>query len=163
LAPTPRRRGFGAERELARLLWRHGFAVVRGPASGARTKHVIYPDLVALYKGHIYVFEVKYRSSPSIYISSEQVGRLREFAERAGAEPLIAVKIPRRGWYVVRLSEAKRTRNGIKIDEDVISTALTLEAFVRSVVNEKLESYIEAGGQPGKLSSPKDCETSGRE
>ncbi|HIC99009.1 MAG TPA: Holliday junction resolvase, partial [Pyrodictiaceae archaeon] len=38
-------RGFEAERDLARRLWQKGFAVIRAPASGAKTKHYVYPDL----------------------------------------------------------------------------------------------------------------------
>ncbi len=155
---SARRRGFAAERELARLLWSKGFAVIRGPASGARAKHLIYPDLVAIYKGKIYVIEVKYRHSDTIYIPENQANRLQEFAQRAKAEALIAVKIPRKGWFMVRLEDTKRTNRGVKIDKEILSKAQTLENFILSVTNISLETYVTNAecerGQPGKFSSP---------
>ncbi|MEM0326303.1 MAG: Holliday junction resolvase, partial [Desulfurococcaceae archaeon] len=52
---STRRRGFFHERDLVRRLWEHGFAVIRAPASGSRVKHVVYPDIVALYKGKVII------------------------------------------------------------------------------------------------------------
>jgi len=159
---TPRRRGFSAERELARLLWSRGFAVVRGPASGARGRHVVYPDLVAIYQGNIYVFEVKYRHSLPIYIQKEQINRLLEFARRAAGEPYIAVKLPRRGWYIVPVENAVETRNGYKISEEILESAQKLEAFINSVINITIDNYI-MGGRMGKLSSSPSSPQSDRE
>ena len=154
---SARRRGFAAERELARLLWSKGFAVIRGPASGARAKHLIYPDLVAIYKGKIYVIEVKYRHGNTVYIPENQVNRLQEFARRARAEALIAVKIPRKGWFIVRLEDAKKTNRGVKVDKEILARAQALENFILSVTNIPLETYtIDAEneqGQSGKFSS----------
>ncbi len=152
----PRRRGFDAERELARILWSHGFAVIRGPASGAKAKHVTYPDIVALYKGRIFVLEVKYRHSLSqpLYVPLPQVEKLLEFAQRAGGEPLIAVKVPRRGWFLIAIDKAKRTKTALRIDDEILAEALTLEEFITSTINVALTSYManREEGQPGKLS-----------
>jgi Holliday junction resolvase len=145
--PNARRRGFNAERELARILWENGFAVVRGPASGARARHIVYPDLVALYHGKIFVFEIKYRHATTIYITLEQVRKLLEFASRAGAEPYIAVKIPRRGWYIVSFKNAKETPKGIKIDEEVLERSTPLQQFINKVVNKPLDTFTDMDGE----------------
>ncbi|NOZ89022.1 MAG: Holliday junction resolvase [Crenarchaeota archaeon] len=162
---SARRRGFDAERELALRLWSKGFAVVRGPASGSRARRLIYPDLVALYHGRIFVFEVKYRRSGGpLYVEAEQARRLEEFARRAGGEAYIAVKVPRRGWRLVPLESAAYTPSGrLRIGEEELETAPTLEEFIRSVVNAALP--LEGGeSRPGKLSSqPSSGEGSGRE
>ena len=142
-----RQRGFNAERELARILWRHGFAVVRGPASGARTRKLFYPDLIAIYKGKIFVIEVKYRSTPrsAIYINREKTDKLIDFAKRAGGKVVIAVKIPNNGWFIVELNKVKYTSDGsIKIDSQVLKEAPRLEDFINTVINVSLEDFIKA-------------------
>ena len=109
-----RLRGFHYERELARMLYREGFAVIRAPASGSRAKRVFYPDIVAIYKRNVLVFEVKARSEPrDIYIEREKVERLRDFAERSGGEAYVAVKITSMGeWRVVPLDQLWVTKDG---------------------------------------------------
>ncbi|NPA04487.1 MAG: Holliday junction resolvase [Crenarchaeota archaeon] len=120
---TRKRRGIEAEHDLAKKLWRHGFAVIRGPASGAKAKHVIYPDIVAIRKGRVLVFEVKRRTTQTtIYISREQVVKLREFAERAGGKAYIAVKTGNPGsWTFIRIEDLLETRNGnYKVTEELL-------------------------------------------
>jgi len=99
-----RSRGYRAERELVHILWRLGFAVMRAPASGARIRKAEYPDVVAIMKGRVAVFEVKSRAEPSgLYIEPEQIKKLLDFAERAGGIPYIAVKIPHKEWKFVKV------------------------------------------------------------
>ncbi|KSW12337.1 hypothetical protein CF15_06245 [Pyrodictium occultum] len=147
MSDTRRRRGFEAERELVRKLWGSGFAVVRAPASGARVRKAVYPDIVAMFKGKIFALEVKYRSDNSpIYIEKEQIQKLLEFARRAGATPLIAVKRPHQGWRLVPLRVAKETSSGrIRIDEEVLKKAMSLEEFVTYATNTSLESFMKRG------------------
>jgi Holliday junction resolvase len=140
-----RQRGFNAERELARLLWSKGFAVIRAPASGARARHLIYPDIVALYHGRVFAIEVKYHRTDVVYVQASQVEKLLEFSSRAGATPLIAVKRPRRGWYIVPLEAAKKTSNGIRIDNEVLNKSYTLEEFISSIVNKPLTHFTNPG------------------
>ena len=146
--PSPnsrrRRRGFEAERELARILWSKGFAVVRGPASGARARRLFYPDLIALYRGRIIVIEAKYRADlkQALYIERDKAEKLLDFARRAGGEAVIAVKIPRRGWYIIPVSRAQRTDSGaLRIDEDALRNSFRLEEYVNMVTSEALTSF----------------------
>ncbi len=46
-------RGTEYERDLAYKLYQRGWAVIRAPASGAKAKRYLYPDLVAIKKGRI--------------------------------------------------------------------------------------------------------------
>jgi len=142
-------RGFEAERDLARKLWQKGFAVIRAPASGAKAKHYVYPDLVAIWRGKILVFEVKRRTKiATLYIDAKQVEKLREFCRRAGGEAFIAVKIvDERKWYFVPLAELEQTETGkYKVSVEKIRGALTLEELVKRYTIEALDKYI----QPGK-------------
>jgi len=107
-----RSKGYRAERELVHALWRLGFAVMRAPASGARIRKAEYPDVVAIMKGRVAVFEVKSRAKPTgIYIELDQVRKLLDFAERAGGIPYIAVKLPHKEWKFVKVSRESIKEN----------------------------------------------------
>jgi len=131
-----RRRGFHYERELARMLYREGFAVIRAPASGSKAKRVFYPDIVALYKKNILVFEVKTRSEPSdIYIDKYKVERLRDFAERSGGEAYIAVKTTSTGeWRAVPLRDLWTTREGnYRVSKFILERSINLGELIKKV------------------------------
>ena len=143
-----RMRGFEAERDLARRLWQKGFAVIRAPASGAKTKHYVYPDLVAIWRGKILVFEVKRRTKlTTLYIDAKQVEKLREFCRRAGGEAFIAIKIvDEKKWYFVPLTELEQIETGkYRISAEKIRSALTLEELVKRYTMEALDKYIQSG------------------
>jgi len=139
-----RRKGYEAERRLSRMFYRRGYATIRAPASGAKTKKVIYPDIVAIKKGVVLAIELKYRTSNNtIYVSSSQVRRLLEFSRRAGAIPLIAIKYSSEPTFVfINANNLKQTRNGnYKVDREVLASAMTfdeLNRFVEEKINQKL-------------------------
>jgi len=85
------RRGASAERELARMLEKHGYAVLRSAGS-----HKV--DLVAGNGREYLCIEVKSTRSERLYVPAEDVERLVSFAERFGGRPLIAVKFINVGW-----------------------------------------------------------------
>ncbi len=129
-----RRRGISRERELARILWKHGFAVLRAPASGAKTKRLAYPDIVALKNKTILVFEVKTREKPStIYINKKQYMKLREFVERSGGIGFIAVKImDGRGWRFIPLDSLEETSGGnYRVSVKSIDEGYTIDYIIK--------------------------------
>ena len=140
--------GFEAERDLARKLWQKGFAVIRAPASGAKAKHYVYPDLVAIWRGKILVFEVKRRTKmATLYIDAKQIEKLREFCRRAGGEAFIAIKIVNeKKWYFISLAELEQIETGkYKISVEKIRNALTLEELVKRYTVKALDKYIQSG------------------
>ena len=132
-------RGFRAERDLVRRLWRMGFAAIRGPASGARVRHSVYPDVVAIRNGLVLVFEVKYRRKPdTIYIPQRQVEKIVEFARRASGVPLIAVRIGElKEWKIIRVSELETYRDMYRITQTMIHQSPSLEDFIQMLGNRK--------------------------
>jgi Holliday junction resolvase len=127
---------FNYKRELARLLYKMGFAVIRAPASGSKAKRVFYPDIVAMYKKNILVFEVKARSEPcDIYIDKYKVERLRDFAERSGGEAYIAVKITSMGeWRAVPLKDLWTTKEGnYRVSKFILERSNRLEELLERV------------------------------
>jgi Holliday junction resolvase len=131
-----RRRGFEHERELARRLFKEGFAVLRAPASGAKVFRLIYPDVVAIFKGRVLVFEVKaYSSLRVVYIDTRRYERLMTFAERAGGEAYLAFKLIGTGeWRLVPFSKLEKTRSGVyRCDIGQLEIAEKLEDVIRRV------------------------------
>lgn len=138
-------RGISAERELVVKLWKLGFAVIRGPASGSRIKKSVYPDIVAIKNRHVFVIEVKKRSKPDhIYISREQVEKLKEFARRAGGEALIVVKVSGSNiWKAIPLTYAKEiSLSRFRIDRDVVEKAEDIMNYINKRINTSLDTYI---------------------
>lgn len=128
--------GKSAELRLARLLERLGWSVVRAPASGARRRNPV-PDVIAMKRGVILMFEVKYRDDArSIYIEAEKYEGIKRFAENAGARVYLAVKL--RGseeWLVLPWSKAEKTtlkgRPAYAFYKHVIQSAIPLERLLQ--------------------------------
>ena len=139
MTKVERGRGFRAERELVRKLWKMGFAAIRGPASGAKVKKSVYPDVVAIRNGLVLVFEVKYRRKPdTIYIPRHQVEKIVEFARRASGVPLIAVRIGElKEWKVIQISELETYRDMYRITQTMIHQSPSLEDFIQMLRNRK--------------------------
>lgn len=138
-------RGIYAERELVVKLWKLGFAVIRGPASGSRVKKSVYPDLVIIKNKHIFVLEIKSRSKLSnIYIDREQIEKLKEFARRAGGEALVAIKISSlRIWKAIPITQINEfSSSKVKIDRNVLQNAEDLISYINKRVNLSLDNYI---------------------
>ena len=86
-------RGTLVENMLANILWKKGYAVIRGPASGGGVQKRYTPDLFAMKDGKAMVLEVKERKDINeLYIRVEQVQGLIEFARRAGVPAYIVFK-----------------------------------------------------------------------
>ena len=143
-----RRLGFQRERELARKFWSLGFACMRAPASGAKTKRTLYPDLIVIKEGKVFVMEVKTRERRGIvYIPDEQMRRLLEFARRAGAMPLVAIKfMDGSSWRFVRADTIGHTRAGTwKVTLEDYEKGYTIEDIVKLTRSEvKLTRFLKA-------------------
>ncbi len=139
-------KGFARERELARYLWKQGFAVIRAPASGAKTKRVVYPDIIAIKKGRIFVIEVKTRERPeTIYIDKQKIHRMIEFIERSSGEGFIAVKImDGRGWRFIPITMLEKTPKGnYKVSVELLEKAMSLDEFIRyAEPSEKITKWV---------------------
>lgn len=150
MASDKRRKGFSAERELVRKLWRYGFAAIRGPASGAKVKKSVYPDVVAIYKGKVLVFEVKAREKlQTIYMRKSQLDKLLEFARRAGGEAYIAIKVGElRDWRFVSASSVEVVNdNRVKIPKEAVEKAPSFQNLISSILIKTLDEYLRNEGR----------------
>ncbi len=151
-----RRKGISYERRLVDLLWKRGFACIRGGASGAGSRRRFVPDVVAMKSGVIFVFEVKVRSDEDvIYIDVERIEKLMDFAKRAGGRAFIAVKYGGSEWRFVPVEKLQLSSTGssYKIDpETVKNSGLTIKDLERLYVSATQQSLSEwvCNGHEGK-------------
>lgn len=149
-ASRARLRGFRAERELVARLWKMGFAVMRGPASGARIKRGVYPDIIAIKDRKVFVIEVKVRSRPSsVYVDREQVDKLLEFARRASGEAIIAIRIASlKTWKAVPIIEAdfvQSSSSRVKIARSTIDESEDLFTYLSRKISRSIEEFVDRG------------------
>ena len=138
-------RGAQDERELVRLLWRRGFAVIRAPASGGSTK-MPRPDIVAgnSEREVQFAIEVKSTHSESLYITHESLSQLVDFAQRFGCQPIVAIKFKGRGksWLFVEPQQLTMTSG--------LNFKITLAEALRKGVD--LKTLVREGKQTKLLS-----------
>ncbi len=83
-------KGASSERELAKILFERGFAVIRAAGSG---RGLPGPDLLAVKNGRIFCIECKaHQKKPKIDLE-----QLKEWKGH-GATILLAWKVPYKGW-----------------------------------------------------------------
>jgi Holliday junction resolvase len=127
------------ELELARKLYRYGFAVIRAPASGRKAKRLSYPDIVAIKNRNILAICVKYRSELStVYVRENELKKMIDFASRSGGIMIVAVKVKELGdWRVIPLPTSTVTSTSISstgkltISVDMIRESKTLEEWLK--------------------------------
>lgn len=105
------RKGRKAERELVDLIFENNGAAVPAPASGRATKHV-QPDVVAGIYDEYFAFQVKNTKEKIAYIEESDVQNLVIFSRLFGADPIIAVKFPYKGFWVDVPDNLRRTAKG---------------------------------------------------
>ncbi|MDI9609940.1 MAG: Holliday junction resolvase Hjc [Archaeoglobales archaeon] len=117
-------KGTRFERDLIEELWKHGFAAVRVAGSGV--SHFPCPDIVAGDGEKFLAIEVKMRTSLPLYVSEEEIEKLKKFSEVFGAQEFIALKLPRKKWRFFRLGDLGETGKGYRVDEDIYAKGMDI-------------------------------------
>lgn len=119
-----RGKGSKFERDLIAELWKHGFAAVRVAGSGV--SHFPCPDIVAGNGKKLLAIEVKMRTTLPLYLSKEEIEKLRKFSEIFGAEELVALKLPRKEWKFFRIKDLCETVKGYRIDQELYANGIDI-------------------------------------
>lgn len=96
-------KGANAERELIKILFDKGFAVLRVAGSGVSP--LPSPDVVALKNGRIIAIECKAWKGAHLAIPIQTFNDEVNWAKVAGAEFFIGWKVPRNGWFFAQAQE----------------------------------------------------------
>ncbi len=123
---TRYQKGSAAERELISLLYAKGFSVLRAAGSGKSSFPA--PDIVALNREKKLAIECKAWDSDYLSIPLAQMEEQIGWSERAGAEMVVAWKMPREGFFFLSpnhfvktaksyaISKENAKKNGSKLD-----------------------------------------------
>jgi Holliday junction resolvase len=95
-------KGAAYERELLKILNKHGFETVRVAGSGKSMFE--HPDLIASNSFQIFAIECKYSSNDYKTVSAEQVNSLIEFSLNFRCTPLLAFRFPNCEWKFLELN-----------------------------------------------------------
>ena len=113
-------KGAGAERELANIFKKKGFAVMRAAGSGGS---ISTPDLLAIKKGKILAFEIKsWSTKPSL--RKEEMESFKDWCKISGALGFFVWRRKKNDWVFL---DIKRYKGG------VISGGVSLEDFLFNV------------------------------
>lgn len=109
------KKGANAERELAKLLKSHEFAVMRSAGSGGS---ISVPDIVGIKKNVIAAFECKtWKTKPRL--KAEELKELKDWCSRANAYGFLAWR-SRGVWLFLNVDEIQTKdikENGMKFKE----------------------------------------------
>ena len=119
-----KRKGSRFERDLIEELWKNGFAAIRVAGSGV--SHFPCPDIVAGNRKRFLAIEVKMRSTLPLYLTEEEIEKLRRFSEVFGAEEIVALKLPRKKWKFFKPKELGETNRGYRIDEEIYEKGMDI-------------------------------------
>jgi len=113
-------KGINAERELIHLFWKNGWAATRVAGSGA----IKYPtpDIVAGIQTRKLAVECKSTKDTSYYFTKEEVDQLKEFSEKFGAEPWLAIRFNGMKWFFFNPEDLRETEKSLMISLEYAKT-----------------------------------------
>jgi len=79
------------------MFWENGFSGVRTAGSGSTPFPA--PDLLVSNSRKILAIECKAVRSNRKYFPEKEISELNEFSIKFGAEPYIAIRFDRKGWF----------------------------------------------------------------
>ena len=100
-------KGINAERELIHLFWSNGWTAVRVAGSGS--SRYPSPDILASNAVRRVAIESKVTKDKYKHFSNDEIGQLREFCGKFGAEAWIAVKFKGNDWFFLSLEDLQET------------------------------------------------------
>ncbi len=105
-----KKKGSRAERELAKMFWENGFAVMR--AAGSGIMNFPLPDLIVgnAEKKIIYAIECKSVKKNVKYLTNEDISQVIKFSKKFGATPLIAIRFNNYGWFFLKPKDLEKSR-----------------------------------------------------
>ncbi len=123
-------KGINAERDLIHMLWDKGWAAHRIAGSGS--SHYPSPDVIAGNGGRILAIEVKACKGERQYFTKDEIDALEVFSKMFGAEPYVAVKFNRLGWFFINVLHLKETDKSYVMTRDMCEIyGKSLEVLLR--------------------------------
>ena len=126
-------KGSSAEREIIHMFWKtEKWAAVRVAGSGSMKYPAV--DVVAGKQGRKLAIECKNVSTGNLFFSKEDLQQIIEFATKFGAEPWVAIKFDRIGWYFFAVNVVMELGVGKSFNTN---NALTYGLSFEEIIKEK--------------------------
>ena len=106
-------KGTKAERELIHLFWSNSWACMR--AAGSGSTQFPSPDILA---GRKVAIECKITKEDKKYFQKDEIIQLKNFSDYFGAEPWIAIRFYRTGWFFINIEDLDETDKHYSITKD---------------------------------------------
>ncbi len=96
-------KGINAERELIHMFWTNNWASMRVAGSG--NSQYPSPDVIASNAKRNLAIEAKVTKHIYKHFPTAEIEQLKEFSDKFGAEPWIAIKFNRKGWFFFNIKD----------------------------------------------------------
>lgn len=103
-------KGTRAERELFHMLWSNGWATLRSAGSGSTPQPS--PDLISSNNNRVLAIECKSIRGHKKYFDKNEINELIKFSNIFGAEPWLAVRFDKFGWFFIAPENLETTNKG---------------------------------------------------
>lgn len=107
---SSKKKGTRAERELFHMLWDSGWATLRSAGSGSTPKPS--PDLITGNNDRILAIECKSIKGTKKYFDNKEINELLQFSKIFGAEPWLAVRFDKNGWFFITPEDLELSKGG---------------------------------------------------
>ncbi len=112
-------KGSQAERELIHMFWKTNKWTACRVAGSGSMKYPS-PDIIANKEGVNLAIECKITSSKYQYFEEKEIQELLEYAKKAGARPLVAVKFSKKPWAFLDAAELRKTKESYVLTNEVL-------------------------------------------
>jgi Holliday junction resolvase len=125
-------KGSNAERELIHLFWATKEWTACRVAGSGSMKYPS-PDIIANKEGMNLAIECKATGSNNQYLEKREVDELVEYATKAGARPLIAVRFNRKEWRFLNPDDLNITEKNFAVTQELADLkGLTFEELTKT-------------------------------
>lgn len=128
---TSKGKGTRLERELFHKFWETGkFGVIRIAGSGSTPLPSV--DLVVGGQGRHLAIECKAIKKGKKYIEEARIKELKEFSEKFGAEPWLAIRFNNKPWYFIKIDDLEKTKTNYSVSLELAkSRGLLFEELIK--------------------------------
>ena len=129
---SSKQKGSNAERELIHLFWSTKEWTACRVAGSGSMKYPS-PDIIANREGINLAIECKATRSNNQYLEKREVDELVEYALKAGARPLIAVRFNRKEWRFLNPDDLNMTEKNFAVTPELAELkGLTFEELAKT-------------------------------
>jgi len=124
-------RGTNAERDLVHKFWEVGWACFRAAGSGSTS--FPSPDLIAGNNLRKLAIEVKITTESRKYFTAKEILELKEFSEKFGAEPWVAIRFFRKPWKFLPIEDLVQSKGSFCATQEVVERrGFSFEELIKS-------------------------------